>query len=92
MVQFKVSHLLLADDALLFCGADINHIKSLKALLLCFESVFGFNVNFDKSELVPVNNVGNIRRMANLLIYKASSLPLIYLGLPLGSLSRSVAI
>lgn len=41
-----VFHLLFANDALLFCEADLNQIKALKALLHYFEAVSGLKVNF----------------------------------------------
>ena len=52
-----LSHLLFADDTLLLCEVDHNQLRTLKALLLCFEAALGLKVNFDKSELVPVGNV-----------------------------------
>lgn len=55
-----ISHLLFADDALLFCGVDLDQIKALKALLLCFVVVSNLRVNFEKSKLVPVGSVQNI--------------------------------
>lgn len=49
-------------------------------------------MNFDKSEMVPVGNVENVRRMANILGCKVSSPTLKYLGLLLGSPYRCAAI
>ena len=56
-----LSHLLFADDTLIFCEADQNQLRALKAWLLCFEAASGLKVNFDKSELVPVGNMRNTR-------------------------------
>ncbi|KAF5480962.1 hypothetical protein F2P56_001662 [Juglans regia] len=53
-----ISHLLFADDTLLFCDVNPSHVQTLQALLLCSEVVLGF---------------------------KVSSLPIRYLGLPLGA-------
>ena len=54
-----VSHLLFADDTLVFCDADINHIKALRGILSKFE-VSGLKINLGKFELVPVGDVPSI--------------------------------
>lgn len=43
-----------ADDSLIFSHPDQDHIQSLKALLLCFEAVYGLTVNLSRSEIVLV--------------------------------------
>jgi hypothetical protein len=54
--------------------------------LICFEAVSGLMVvNIPNSVLVLVGNVDNVVEMAGLLACKTSSLPLKYLGLPLGA-------
>lgn len=83
-----LSHLLFADDTLIFYEADRNQLRALKALLLCFEAASGLKVNFDKSELVPVGNVSDTRQLASILGCKVASLPITYLGLPLGAAAR----
>lgn len=50
----NISHLLFADDTLIFCKPDRNQIQVLKALLLCFEAVSGLKVNLNKSEMVSI--------------------------------------
>jgi hypothetical protein len=35
--RVNISHLLFADDTLVFCGATIDQIRSIKALLVCFK-------------------------------------------------------
>ncbi|XP_041002875.1 uncharacterized protein LOC121248468 [Juglans microcarpa x Juglans regia] len=86
--SINISHLLFADDTLIFCEADNNQIRVLKALLLCFEAVSGLKVNLDKSKMVPIGGVQRLRQLANTLGCKTASLPMTYLGLPLGSVSR----
>jgi hypothetical protein len=34
-----VSHLLFADDTLIFCDPNVEHFRDLRCLLLCFEVV-----------------------------------------------------
>lgn len=87
-----VSHMLFADDSLLFCGANHNQIKALKALLLCFEAASGLKVSFEKSKMVHFGNVRNTRQLVHLLGCKVYFLPLKYLDLPLGSAFKAQAI
>jgi hypothetical protein len=81
----NVSHLLFADDTLVFCGASPDHLLYLRMLLLFFEAVSGLKINLDKSVLVVVGIVDNMDDLAGILSCGASSLPLKYLGLPLGA-------
>jgi hypothetical protein len=37
----SISHLLFAGDTLVFCGANHDHLRYLRALFLCFEAVSG---------------------------------------------------
>jgi hypothetical protein len=46
--RVEVSHLLFADDTLVFCGADASQINYMGALLVCFEAVSGLKVNLTK--------------------------------------------
>jgi len=58
-------------------------------LLLSFEAVSGLKINLDKSVLVPVGIVDNMDDLAGILGCEVSSLPLKYLGLPLGALFKA---
>jgi hypothetical protein len=82
---FNISHLLFADDTLVFCGANPNHLRFLQVLLLSFEAVSGLKINLAKSVLVPVGDVDNMDELAGIMGCGVSSLPLKYLGLPLGA-------
>ena len=58
-------------------------------MILCmeviwFEAIFGLKINLGKSELVPVGAVHNIDLLLNVLGYRQGTLPMKYLGLPLG--------
>jgi hypothetical protein len=83
--RVDISHILFADDSLLLCGADPNHLHNLRSLFLCFEAVSGLKINLAKSELVLVGNVDNVTGLAGILGCGVMSLPLKYLGLPLGA-------
>ena len=45
-----------------------------------------------KSEIVPVGEVGNIGALANILCCRVGSLPMKYLGMPLGTPFKTTSI
>ncbi|CAL1369893.1 unnamed protein product [Linum trigynum] len=81
----EVSHILYADDAIVFCDATESEIKNLLAVLLCFQQVSGLRINLEKSNLFPVGEVQQLERLADLLCCDWKFLPTTYLGLPLGA-------
>jgi hypothetical protein len=87
-----VSHLLFANDTLIFCEPKVEHIQHLKCLLLCFEAVSGLKINLSKSMIVPIGAMGNLEVLSNILGCRVESLPLTYLGLPLGATHRDTSI
>ena len=87
-----VSHLLFADDTILFCDADVEQILHVRMLLLCFQAVTSLKVNVSKSELVPIGEVNNVHALAEILGCQIGSLPMIYLGMPLGASHKSPSI
>ena len=46
----------------------------------------------EKSEIVPVREVSNTQTLANILQCRVSSLPMIYLGMPLGTSYKTASI
>ena len=80
-----VSHLLFADDALVFCDANIDHMLTLRMVLIWFEAVSSLKINLGKSELVAVGAVRNMEILVAVLGCNQGSLPMKYLGLPLGA-------
>ncbi len=87
--SLKVSHLLFADDALIFCGANRDQLLYLKGVLLCFEVVSGLHINLGKTEIVPVGLVPEVHDLAQVLGATITSIPMKYLGLPLGAQFKS---
>ena len=87
-----VSHLLFADDTLIFCSADSEQISNLRYVFTCFEAVSGLKINLSKSEIVPVGDVPHIEELKHLLGCKQSGLPMQYLGLLLGATFKEMAI
>ena len=53
-------------------------------LLLCFQAVTGLKVNALKNEMVPIGEVPNVSILAEILGCRVGSLPMTYLGMPLG--------
>jgi hypothetical protein len=64
-----ISHLLFADVALIFYGANPDHLGYLSALFLCFEVVSGLKINLAKLKLVPLSNVNNVDGPTSILGY-----------------------
>ena len=84
-IGVHISHLLFADDTILFCDASGDQLLSIRLALTCFQAFIGLKVNVGKSEIVPVGEVGNIDALATILRCRVGSLPLKYLGMPLGT-------
>jgi hypothetical protein len=76
---------MFADDMLVFSGASLDQVQAIDDLLICFELVSGLKVNLAKSILVPVGEVSNVGALGEVLGCEVGTLPIPYLGLPLGS-------
>ena len=64
----------------------------MQEILASFEAVSGLHINLAKSKLVPVGEVTNMGELVALLGCSMSSLPMTYLGLPLGAKFKDRAI
>ena len=62
-----VSHLLFADDTLIFCDADLDRMLIIQQVLVWFGVVLGLKINLGKSELVTVGAVHNIELLVAVL-------------------------
>ncbi|XP_028072352.1 uncharacterized protein LOC114274588 [Camellia sinensis] len=85
LTVLTVSHLFYVNDALIFCGVDVDQIGYLRFVFLCFEVVLVLRVNLAKSELILVGKVARIPVLEAILGCKVASLPVSYLGLPFGA-------
>jgi hypothetical protein len=75
-----------ADNTFLILQADARLLFFLKALLNSFETASGLRVNYNKSQILPIN-VGHdrLQHLANTFGCQVGSLPFTYLGLPMGT-------
>uniref|UniRef100_A0A2N9GXM3 Reverse transcriptase domain-containing protein n=1 Tax=Fagus sylvatica TaxID=28930 RepID=A0A2N9GXM3_FAGSY len=80
-----VSHLLFADNALIFYNADLVQLEYLRHVFMWFQAVSGLRANLHKSEMVLVGDVPNLEELVAVLGCKLATLPMTYLGLPLGA-------
>ena len=84
-IGVHISHLLFADGTILFCDASRDQLLSIRLGLTCFQAFTGLKVNVGKSEIVLVGEVGNTDALATILRCRVGSLPMKYLGTPLGT-------
>ncbi|CAL1388326.1 unnamed protein product [Linum trigynum] len=87
-----VTHLLYADDAIIFCDDREEEVLNILAALVCFQCITGLRVNLSKTRIFPVGDVPNISRLSQVLGCDWEFLPTTYLGLPLGAPVFSSAI
>ncbi|KAG5590503.1 hypothetical protein H5410_041017 [Solanum commersonii] len=80
----EISHLLYANDSLVFGDVEVTQIRHLRAILTNFEGVSRLHVDWQKSCLYPINQEPNMQILAENLGCQVASLPTKYLGMPLG--------
>ena len=87
-----VSHLLFADDTLIFCKPEVSQLGYLRCILVLFKAMSGLKVNISKSVLIPVREVPELNSLAQFFGCGVDFLPSSYLGLPLGATFKSKAV
>ena len=90
--DLSISHLLYADDTLIFCEDDIEQLKFLSWILMWFEAMSGLKINLTKSEIIPIGPVNNLVELTSELGCNIGSLPTSYLGLPLGAKHKALGV
>jgi hypothetical protein len=75
-----------ADDTILVMQADKNELMHLKQILLDYATSIGLEINFQNSNLIPIN-ISNHRaqELADIFGCVVASMPFTYLGLPMGT-------
>ena len=86
------SHMLFANDTLMFYKDSEDQLSSLYWILLWFEAFSGLRINMEKSVIMPVGPVENVDQLALELGCKVGALPTTYLGLPLGCRQASISV
>jgi hypothetical protein len=73
-----------ADDTLLFLRHDFGSACHLKWLMIRFEQLSGMKINYNTSDMVPINlEDEEIQTYARIFCCKLGSFPFKYLGVPL---------
>lgn len=83
--EIRISHLQFADDTILFVNKDLRSLMGVKRVFQCFELLSGLKINFNKSSLYGYRTSSeDIGYWASKLGCRVGSLPINYLGMPLG--------
>ena len=88
----QITHLLFADDTLVFCKDSGDQMTHLCWILAWFEALLGLKINLEKSSPKPVGKVEDVERLASELRCNIGSLPTKYLGLPLGAKHKTARV
>ena len=88
----EISHLLFANDTLVFYEPSLDQMSYLSWLLMWFKAMSRLKVNLDKSELISMGKVENVEELTIEFGCKFSTLPYSYLGLPLGARFKDMAV
>jgi hypothetical protein len=79
----QISHLLFADDMLVFCRGHKKSLENLDLLFRKLELNTGLSINKEKSKIFFSKGCKNKRALAEILQCRLGYLPVKYLGLPL---------
>lgn len=80
----STSHIVFANDLLLFAEANCKSMKSIAEILLSFSDYSSLMVNPTKSNVIFSLLTPNKEELTGLLRFPISNLPIKHLGMPLG--------
>lgn len=82
--KLKLTHLIFADDLMVFCKGEVGSVKREVEALTHFSRVSGLVANMDKSSLFMVRIIEEEKQeLLNITGFSEGSFPIRYLGLPL---------
>ena len=90
--ELVISHLLYADDTVLFWETNYGQLMYLGWTLMWFKAFSGLKINLSKSEIITMGRVDNVEMLPSELGYGVGTLPTTYLGLPLGAPQRTMGV
>ena len=88
--EMQLTHLLFANDNLVFCSDSRDQLAYINWILLWFEAISGLKMNLDKSSILPVEDVENLEALAAELGCRTGTFPSTYLNLPFGMRRNSL--
>jgi len=78
------SHILYADDVMIFCKGKLSSVQALKDLFLTYAGCSGQHINPSKSTIFSGSlSTGRLNHLVNLLGFNVGSFPFNYLGVPI---------
>ncbi|PKU86740.1 Putative ribonuclease H protein [Dendrobium catenatum] len=89
--NFSLSHLLYADDVLIFGEATIENCSNLASILRDFASSTGLNINYDKCSIMFPRNLRNANDICQSLSIHNIVNNITYLGIPLSFYRLKIA-
>ena len=89
--NLNLTHILFADDILIFVEDNDEYITNLKMALYLFESASELNININKSTIFPINvTASRANSIAKSWGLRQDFLPINYLRMPLGGKPSSL--
>ena len=64
-LNLQISHLLYADDTLIFCDAKTEQVSNIRVVLVIFEAISGLAVNWGEKQHLPSQGSGKYSDVGN---------------------------